>query len=65
MTIKYGQRFIPLPPETTLFSSDLSARKNSLHTNPQKYFNGSPFNELIWINVNQNKIEFYSLHNST
>lgn len=58
------QRFIPLTPETTLYLSALSARKNNLRNNLKKYLARSSFNELLWINFNQNKIEFSSLNHS-
>jgi hypothetical protein len=57
-------RFVSLSPMTTLHMSGLSSRKNNLKNNLQKYLNRSNFNELLWINFNQNKIEFTTLHNS-
>ena len=57
-------RFISLSPKTTLHISGLSSRKNNLKNNLQKYLNRSNFNELLWINFNQNQIEFSSLHHS-
>ncbi|RKX46344.1 MAG: hypothetical protein DRP64_03310 [Verrucomicrobia bacterium] len=47
-----------------LHMSALNQRKNNLKNNLQKYLNRSSFNELLWINFNQNQIEFSSLHNS-
>ncbi len=58
------KRFIPLPQKTLLHISGLSSRKNNLRNNLQKYLNHSSFNELLWINFNQNQIEFSSLHYS-
>ena len=57
-------RFTPLSPETILHTSALKKRRNNLKNNLQKYLNRSKFNELLWINFNQNQIEFSSLHNS-
>lgn len=58
------ERFVPLSPETILHMSALSKRKNNLRNNLQKYLSRSNFNELLWINFNQNQIEFSCLHNS-
>ena len=58
------ERFIPLAQKEVLHISALNKRKNNLKNNLQKYLNRSTFNELLWINFNQNQIEFSSLHNS-
>jgi GxxExxY protein len=58
------QRFIPLSPNTALHMSGLSAQKNNLRNNLQKYLNISEFNELLWINFDQNLIELSCLHHS-
>ncbi len=58
------QRFIPLSPNSALHISGLSAQKNSLGNNLLKYLNTSKFNELFWINFDQNQIELSCLHHS-
>lgn len=58
------QRFIPLSTTSTLHVSGLSSRNNNLRNNLQKHLNHSSFSELLWINFNQNKIEFCSLNHS-
>lgn len=58
------QRFVHVTPSTILHMSGLSRRKNNLQANLQKYLNQSGFSELLWINLNQNKVEFSTLHHS-
>ena len=58
------ERFVPLSQKAILHMSALNKRKNNLKNNLQKYLNRSSFSELLWINFNQNQIEFSSLHNS-
>lgn len=58
------QRFIPLSPNTILHISGLSAQKNNLRANLQKYLNTSKFNELLWVNFDQNQIDLFCLHHS-
>jgi GxxExxY protein len=58
------QRFITLSPETTIHISSVTKSKNILRGNLQKHLDQSSFNELLWINLRQNKIEFSSLHHS-
>jgi GxxExxY protein len=58
------ERFVSISSKTVLHVSGLSSHKNNLQHNLQKYLNRSRYNELLWINFNQNKIEFSSLNNS-
>ncbi|MBT8041893.1 MAG: GxxExxY protein [Pontiella sp.] len=58
------KRFISLSDESILHISGLEKRKNNLRHNLQKYLTCSHFSELLWINFNQNNIEFCSLNNS-
>lgn len=57
-------RFVSLSPKTVLHVSGLSSRKNNLRSNLQKYLYQSRFDELLWINFNKNKIEFFNLNHS-
>ncbi|MBC8206083.1 MAG: GxxExxY protein [Kiritimatiellales bacterium] len=58
------QRFTPLSPNTVFHMSGLSAQKNNLRNNLQKYLNTSRFDELLWINFDQTQIELSCLHHS-
>lgn len=59
-----NQRFISLSPNTVLYLSGLTCSKTNLRTNLQKYLNNSSFRELLWINFNRNRIEFFTLNDS-
>jgi len=58
------QRFILLSPDTALYISGLSSKKNNLQNNLQKYLHGSQRHELLWINFDKNHIELSCLHDS-
>ncbi len=58
------QRFIAVSPNAVIHVSGLSAQKNNLQTNLQKYLRQSQYRELLWINFDRNHIELSCLHDS-
>ncbi|VGO22808.1 hypothetical protein SCARR_04905 [Pontiella sulfatireligans] len=54
-------RFCATSPDTLLHFTGLSRKKASYEKNLQKYLNASEFEQIDWINFDQNEIELSSL----
>jgi hypothetical protein len=57
------ERFVSISQQAILHMSSLNKRNNNLRSNLHKYLDRSRFHELLWINFNQNPVDFSSLHN--
>ena len=56
-----SKRFCPLSPETLIHFTALSRKKSTYQKNLQKYLHASPYQQIDWINFDQNQIELHSL----
>ncbi len=56
-----NKRFCPLNPETLIHFTGLTRKKSAYQKNLQKYLDVSPYQQIDWINFDQNKIELHTL----
>jgi len=56
-----NKRFCPLNPETLIHFTGLARKKSAYQKNLQKYLDVSPYQQIDWINFDQNRIELHTL----